>query len=194
MDNNLFRPIVTTETKIKAKGYEPVPGGLYFATDTKKIYITDGEDLLSMGGNSSIHYGVMKCAAPDTGVTEFTFTIDDIDGNAAIADTTRKKIPYVDDLIINVPELEEGEYDSSGLYRVRSINGEEIETVRLPIAASGGGGGGTGPGGGGSGRIMIKDLDGSAVKYFLSDETEAKLRFSVTSSNTENNYIVKMTY
>ena len=194
-DKFMFRPMMGIEAKIKATHEaQPVPGGIYFATDTKKIYMTDGEDLLSMGGNSGIHYGIMKCSAPDSGVTEFSFTLDDIDGNLGITDPARKKIPYVDDLIVNVPELEEGEYDSSGLYRVTSINEDMIETVRLPIAASGGGGGGTGGGGGGAGRLIIKDLDGSQVKYFLYDATEAKLRFSIMSNITEDNYVAKITY
>ena len=86
---------------------------------------------------------------------------DDIDGNAGIAEVAKKKIPYVDDLIVNVPDLEEGEYNSSGLYRVIKIEGDIIFTEMLPIAASGGGGGGGGGGGPSASRLIITDLDGS---------------------------------
>jgi len=52
-----FTPIRGTEANILAS--TPTKGYVWFATDTKKIYYSDGEQFISMGGNSSIFYGRM---------------------------------------------------------------------------------------------------------------------------------------
>jgi hypothetical protein len=53
-----FRPVKGLESKILTAGYNE--GYVYFATDTKKIYLdANGEDKLLMGGSSGIFYGNM---------------------------------------------------------------------------------------------------------------------------------------
>ena len=50
-----FHPAVGTESIILKQ--EPREGWVWFATDSKKIYYSDGNVHLPMGGNSSVFYG-----------------------------------------------------------------------------------------------------------------------------------------
>jgi hypothetical protein len=50
-----FRPVVGTNSQILSQ--DPTKGYLWFATDSKKIYYSDGKSFLSMGGNTGIYYG-----------------------------------------------------------------------------------------------------------------------------------------
>lgn len=128
-----FKPVIGTDAQIQA--CEPTQGYVWFATDSKKIYYSDGNAFLSMGGNSNIFYGMMELEdTPDEGQTEFTFTIFDIDGNSDITDGNYI-IPNINDLILNIPD--------GCFYRVIDLDGTgediEIYTTKLTIAGSGGG-------------------------------------------------------
>ena len=68
---NTFIPIRGTEAKILAE--QPIKGAVYFATDTKKIFYSNGEEFLSMGGNSSIFYGKKDTSDSDSGQINFVF-------------------------------------------------------------------------------------------------------------------------
>jgi hypothetical protein len=133
-DNQLaFRPVIGKEALILSQ--TPDPGHVWFATDSKKIYYSDGVTHLPMGGNSSVFYGIKDFGdeAVD-GQTEFQFGVFDIDGNED-AEGNNYKIPNVDDLILN----------SDGcFYRVAELEGEGediiIHTLKLTIAGGGGGG------------------------------------------------------
>ena len=133
-DNQLaFRPVIGKEALILSQ--TPDPGHVWFATDSKKIYYSDGVTHLPMGGNSSVFYGIKDFGdeAVD-GQTEFQFGVFDIDGNED-AEGSNYKIPNVDDLILN----------SDGcFYRVAELEGEGediiIHTLKLTIAGGGGGG------------------------------------------------------
>ena len=132
-DNQLaFRPVIGKEALILSQ--TPDPGHVWFATDSKKIYYSDGVTHLPMGGNSSVFYGIKDFGdeAVD-GQTEFQFGVFDIDGNED-AEGSNYKIPNVDDLILN----------SDGcFYRVAELEGEGediiIHTLKLTIAGGGGG-------------------------------------------------------
>lgn len=130
-----FRPVKGTEAAIAAMAYQE--GYVYFATDTKKIYIdANGQSKIPMGGNSGIYYGQMKLSEePDSGQTEFTFDIYDLEKNQ---ETDTLIIPNVDDLILNIPD--------GCFYRVVAIEGKDedasITTEKLTIAGSGGSGSG----------------------------------------------------
>ena len=52
-----FNVVKGSDAAIKAS--RPLPGYLWFALDTRKIYYSDGEDFISMGGNSSIFFGTL---------------------------------------------------------------------------------------------------------------------------------------
>jgi hypothetical protein len=106
-------------------------GHIYFATDSKKIYLdANGESKLPMGGNSGIYYGVA-----DFGVdipenqTEFEFTVYDIEGNDK---DNRLIIPNINDLILN---------KDGCFYRVIELNNEGVDTIiitnKLTLTGSG---------------------------------------------------------
>ena len=128
-----FHPAVGSESVILKQ--EPREGWVWFATDSKKIYYSDGNTHLPMGGNSSIFYGTksFEDEIVDEGQTEFIFSVYEIDGNQDILDNNFK-IPNVDDLILN---------EDGCFYRVTDINGEaedtEIYTIKLTIAGTGNG-------------------------------------------------------
>ena len=113
-----FRPAIGTDAQIKMQ--EPSEGYVWFATDTKKIYYSNGESFLSMGGNSSIFYGIMDLIdEPDEGQTEFQFTIFDIEGNSEITDGNYI-IPNKNDLILNMGNMK----PDGCFYMVIEIEGE----------------------------------------------------------------------
>jgi hypothetical protein len=136
MDKLPFRPVVGTDNQIKNQ--EPSEGYVWFATDSKKIYYSNGETHLAMGGNSNIYYGIMDLAdTPDEGQKEFWFTIFDIDGNDEV-ENENYLIPNINDLILNI-----GKNKADGcFYRVLEIEGTgentTIRTEKLTIAGSGG--------------------------------------------------------
>ena len=129
LSTDRFTPIRGTEASILAS--TPTKGYVWFATDTKKIYYSDGESFISMGGNSSIFYGKMILAeTPDDTQTIFDFQLLEIDGNT---DEEIMNTPNVDDLILNIPD--------GCFYRVVEVNEESVAAQKLTIAGSGSGGG-----------------------------------------------------
>ena len=136
MANVSFRPVQGTEAQIKATEYQE--GYVYFATDSKKIYLdANGEAKLPMGGNSGIYYGLMELEGePPENQTEFEFTVYDIEGNE---ESERLNIPNVDDLILN---------KDGCFYRVIELLGEDENTVIVTnkLTLAGGGNGPAGPG------------------------------------------------
>lgn len=94
-------------------------GVLCFATDTKKIYLSDQDEWLSMGGNTGIYYA--DSDQPDEG-EEFIFSINDMEDN---------NIPNEKDLILNTDGC---------FYKVMEIRSDDIIATKLTIAGSGGAG------------------------------------------------------
>ena len=134
MNNTPFLPIRGLDANIKQQ--TPINGAVYFATDTRKIYYSDGSSFISMGGNSGIYYGRMEhYETPDEGQKEFDFSPEQIEGNE---DIDNYIIPNENDLIFNIPD--------NSFYRVMSIE-EDVEgalvihTTLLTIAGGGSGGG-----------------------------------------------------
>ena len=126
---NIFRPVMGTDSKILDHMYQD--GNVYFATDSKKIYLdADGINKISMGGNSSIFYGTLSISDSDAeNEKEFEFSILDIEGNE---DGRYSTVPNANDLILN---------KDGCFYRVRTVNGSGadiiIHTEKLTIAGSG---------------------------------------------------------
>ena len=58
MNQEVFKPVRGTEASILAT--TPQKGYVYFAIDTRKIYYSDGESFLPMGGNTGVWYGTME--------------------------------------------------------------------------------------------------------------------------------------
>jgi hypothetical protein len=98
-------------------------GALYFATDTKKIYLdcdfTDSvgtklKDRMTFGGSTGIFYAKKTFTQTEIDIANFIFTQDDLD-NAA-------EVPMVDDLILN---------DGDGsFYRITEVE-DEIPIVEI---------------------------------------------------------------
>ena len=178
-----FHPVIGTNAQILSQ--TPSAGYVWFATDSKKIYYSDGTAFLSMGGNTGIYYGIKQIPEDtDSDQTEFVFSIKEIDGNDTITDGNYK-IPNKDDLILNIPD--------GCFYRVDSsveLNGViSINTTRLTIAGSGGGGGAA------AGILIIEDENKNPTKYFTKDTDMAKIRFKVNNPTLlENNGIAKIVY
>lgn len=128
-----FSPVQGTEAQImEMNSYNE--GYVYFATDTKKIYLdAGGRAKIPMGGNSGIYYGKMRLAeTPDSNQVQFEFNADDLEVNEN-ADFI--SIPNLGDLILNIPD--------GCFYRVMEVEGAgesaTIITNKLTIAGSGGG-------------------------------------------------------
>ena len=188
MDERLpFRPVVGTDSKILHS--EPSAGYVWFATDTKKIYYSDGDSFLSMGGNTGIYYGnLIHPEDEDTDKEEFEFSLEDIDGNESVQDGNYKK-PNIDDLILNIPD--------GCFYRIISILDNNTKFIGHKLTIAGAGGGGTGGGGGSSTSVLkITDADNNNFRrYFTQEATEAKIRFTVSPVTLlENNGILRITY
>ena len=186
-----FTPVVGTDARIRSFG--AAPGHVYFATDSKKIYYSDGESLLSMGGNTGIYYGNLTFEKePDSDQDMFDFSLGDIDGNSINAAGNYKK-PNVEDLILNLPD--------GCFYRVIRVTGETysdtvITAQKLTISGSGGGGGGNSPGGGLRSSFIFTDpLKKDFVRYVEVKKVKNYiLEVNVSSTVLENNGIAKMEY
>ena len=91
MDTIYFRPVRGTEANILNTEYDN--GCVYFATDTKKIYV-DGpkpeDNKIPMGGTSGIYYGnLIHDQTPDPGQTEFEFTVKNMSKSGALFDLAK---------------------------------------------------------------------------------------------------------
>lgn len=134
-----FHPAIGPENLILKQ--DPREGWVWFATDSKKIYYSNGETHLPMGGNSSVFYGTKSFddEVVDEGQVEFEFSVYEIDGNDEVTNGNFK-VPNIDDLILN---------EDGCFYRVTDVDGEAEDTViytlKLTIAGTGGGGNGDGP-------------------------------------------------
>ena len=133
-----FIPVRGLESNILNMDYQD--GYVYYAVDTKKIYLdANGQAKVPMGGNSGFFYGNMTLdEAPDSAQKEFDFSIFDIKGNDNL---DRLNIPNEDDLILNIPD--------GCFYRVTAVTGKgadiSIATEKLTIAGSGSSTGPSGP-------------------------------------------------
>lgn len=80
MDERLpFRPVIGSNAKILNS--TPTAGYVWFATDTKKIYYSDGDAFLSMGGNTGIYYGALDTSEAEEDQEGFEFLLEHIEGN-----------------------------------------------------------------------------------------------------------------
>ena len=127
-DKVRFTPVMGSDEKIQL--LPRTDGRVYFATDTRKIYLdTDKDNKLPVGGagNSGIYYGKkenISDADKESGRTTFILNTD-IEG---------EELPSMDDLILN---------SDGSFYRVISvdINNQSVIGFRLTVAGGGGGGG-----------------------------------------------------
>ena len=82
MSNIPFRIVKGLEEIIMSDKHPIQEGFVYFATDTKKIYLDTIDSRLSMGGNTGIYYG--KADFEGLEGPEFFFKFDDIDDSYSV--------------------------------------------------------------------------------------------------------------
>ena len=159
-------------------------GCLYFATDSKKIYLdcdfTDSlgtklKDRIAFGGSTGIYYANKTFTEAEIDIAQFIFTQDDFE--------EVDEVPMVDDLILN-------EGDGS-FYRVTEVEDYstqyqkefELAADRLTVSGTGGGGGGTGGGTGGGGAVV--KIIGGRTKYWAREATSMPITFKMTLEDPE---------
>ncbi len=175
-NNTPFLPARGKEADILMR--EPTNGTMWFATDTRKIYYSDGTKFISMSGNSGIYYGNMRISGtPIIGKTDYDFLPEDIEGNE---NNDNPIIPNSNDLIFNSPD--------NSFYRVIEVEKDEnnsiiIHTRLLTVAGSGGsGGGGTEPV---VGKMVLNRLGNSEVTVLEGSPCLLGLYFVATDSSGE---------
>ncbi len=172
----LFTPVVGTNDRILSS--PPVEGNVWFATDSKKIYYSNGETFLPMGGNSSIFYGTMELAdTPDEGQVEFEFSVLEIEGNENITDG-HYKVPIIDDLILN---------QDGCFYRVTEIEGEGEDTVIYTVKLTIAGTGGSTSGGGSSniGELTYERVTPGTITCLYNQDLQIEFSVSATYASGE---------
>lgn len=162
-----FVPIRGSESAIKAMKYNE--GYIYFATDTKKIYVDAyGQPKIPMGGNSGVYYGTLNTENAFEGQLEFIFTIDNIDTDGM----SFINLPNINDLIIN----------SDGcLYRVTDIKSDTQEIITTKLSIFGGG-----PNANNVGKISINNLTGAEL--YILHGNDCELKFIIKATYPDGSY------
>lgn len=157
-------------------------GTLYFATDTKKIYLdcdfTDSlmnilHDRIAFGGSTGIYYANKVFQSSDIDLALFIFTEEDFE--------TIGEVPMIDDLILNEGDGSFYRVTSVDDYSVGQNKSFELVADRLTVSGSGGGGGG---GGGSTYGAQVKVV-GGRVKYFSREATYMPIAFSMKLDDPE---------
>ena len=164
-----FRPVRGLDKNIKQ--ITPIDGYLYFATDTKKIYMGMDGKLSNMADNIGLFYGNKEIEydnsgnAPDPNVT-FSFT--EVEG-----------LPVLNDLVLNIDGC---------FYKVIEINelDQLISTTRLTLQGTGTGGGSGGGGGGSASANLRISRSGAEKQYFSSEAVQAQIGFTAYSDDATN--------
>lgn len=127
MDSNKikFIPIRGTEEAIMKKMPDYHDGYIYFATDTKKIYLdANGYQKIPMGTSSSgFYYGIKETTDEEDETSIIVFQLNEIEGSS---------LPNPDDLLFNDPD--------NCFYRVLDVDYtlNSFRALRLTVAGSGG--------------------------------------------------------
>lgn len=165
-NNTVFRVARGLDEKINQLPYED--GYVYFATDTKKIYLDANEQRTPMGGNTGIYYG----KADFTGLEgpEFIFKFEELEG---------ENLPNTNDLILN---------SDGSFYKVLEVYKDtfEIKTEKLTIAGSGGGGGDSPLYGKMNIQVLPISFHQSPYKTIIAG-SECKIEFIYSAKDAENN-------
>lgn len=157
---------------IKKEMPKIVDGSLYFAVDTKQIYldydvdngIYEGPERIKFGGSTGIWYGI-KSDAGDSG--KVVFKLRDLE------DVT--EYPSPKDLILNT---------DGSFFKVDEVSADSDEIIATRLTVSGVGGGGTG-GPSGSSYIDYKRV-GVKNRYFSVQDDKMLLTFQAYSTAGED--------
>lgn len=157
----------------------PTDGSLYFVTDTGQLFLAKDDTFVEMCGGVNLVYGKKSIEYDNSGQTpdpNVSFTSWELE------DSTH--LPMVNDLILNTDGC---------FYRVKSINGDNIETTRLTLQGTGGGsGGGSGGGGGSTGSFSISI--GSIQKVFSSTADRLEIPLTTNYDGDKENYISMISF
>ena len=167
MGNTPFRVVRGKENAILNMPF--VEGYVYFATDTKRIYMdaylnNEEQNKLSMGGGNS---GIYYASKNFTDSSDTSFALIDIEGN---------ELPNKNDLIIN---YNSGNELRDGFYKVISTNIETniVETQYLPVGGGGTGGSSSSSGG----KILITPI--TPATGITTSEKGYKIQYSLEVYN-----------
>ena len=151
MSNIPFRVMRGEEIAILNKPF--AEGQVYFATDTKRIYMDaylsgEPQNKIPMGGGNS---GIYYAHKGFTDSSDISFALADIEGD---------ELPNVNDVIIN---YKSGNELRDGFYKVIASNATTnvVETEYLPVGGGGTGGSGSASGG----KILITPITPSLSKF-----------------------------
>lgn len=154
-------------------------GTLYFVLDTKQILLgkNTGEsiELIPMGKSTGIIFGKKEDIDHNDINAEITFTLDQLE------ESFQDSYPQPNDLIFN---------KDGCFYRVTSIEGENIKTLRLTVAGSGGGGSFGGDGGGNvsgaSTDFSFSIISPTEIYHTISAEDEIEIQYTFTDFYKSN--------
>lgn len=173
----VFRPVAGIEEKILSVA--PVNGYVYFATDSRKIYLGENNEFIPMSSSKGYYYGKKDIVYDDSGNEQeaeeiFSLSNEEIEGD---------RLPEIDDLILNTDGC---------FYRVISIQDEDsVLATRLTLQGTGGGtgSGGTGGGTGGTTASNFKIFSSGGTKVFPAEAKTATLTFQASDTLDGTNYI-----
>lgn len=174
-NKRIFRPVYGEEDKILE--LTPTNGFVYFATDSRKIYLGEDNEFIPMSSSKGYFYGNKDIILDDSGAEQesevlFSLEDEDIEGD---------RLPELDDLILNIDGC---------FYRVIEVREDEqtVLTTRLTLQGSGTGGSGSGGGGGTTGTNFRITASGG-TKVFPAEAKSISLTFQASDTLDETNYI-----
>lgn len=154
----------------------PREGYLYFVTDKKKIFLGQEGKMIPMCATSGFFYGTKEISYDNSGIapdSNVIFYFDEIEGD---------DIPEIDDLILNIDGC---------FYRVKDVEENELETIRLTLQGTGGGGSNSGTTGG---SWSISPIGGKN-KAYASNTKEMTITFIANyDGDTSTNYISSVAF
>lgn len=137
-------------------------GALYFITDTKQIYLSKNNKFIELCGGTNIVYGIKDIKYENTGLApdpNVTFYLQELE---------EQEMPLIGDLILNADGC---------FYKVKSIENDEIFTVRLTLQGSGNAN--SGPNTGDSTSYTLTDA-GGVNKIFSTTAEEMLIGFKTS--------------
>ena len=172
-----FIPVQGTEEKILSNSNQALEGHIYFATDTKKIFLGKNNEFIPMCEKNTFFYGTKDVGWDNSGIAPseeqlFSLTYD-IEG---------VEIPEIDDLILN---------RDGCFYRIKNIEDDTITALRLTLQGSASGpSAGPNPSGG---ALSIQVL-GNENKFFSTQAVSIPITIKGGYTGENENNIVRVVF
>lgn len=177
MSETRFTPVRGTEAAILDMPYNE--GYLYFAVDTKKIFLdSNRQSKIPMGGGggaaagSGVIIGSRQISIEEESQSNVEF---------ATVDLNIDFLPSIDAIILNVPD--------GCFYRVISIGTNSVVATRLTVAGGGGGGGSSS-----STKLTLEPVSGirTGQTYVLGQSSMMEFEGTVDNGDTSLIYFVTL--